>query len=346
MLTPREVQVLQLAARAYSAAEIAEALFLSPATVKRHFEGAYARLGVSDRAAAVAEAMRQGLDQLNTRTDRPSCDALRNVVAYSAMLPRVSAAVRRSSPVQRLFELSVDMLGTASADGYFTRLNPAWSRRLGWSLDELMAEPFLSFVHPDDVAATLEVATRIPEPGAPASIAFENRYRTRDGDYRLIDWTGVAEHGVLYFVAKDVTDRRATEIEHAQAASLARAITDSVTDGLLVTDQDGAIVYVNPSGLAMLGYEADELIGRDCRETRRRTASVFRRKDGSALPVVCLVVSRAARVGRGQRRHLPRHHRAAGGRGRRPPLRRAAPDPDRQPARTRPCSCSITTCGS
>jgi DNA-binding CsgD family transcriptional regulator len=61
VLTPREVQILQLAARAYSAVEIAEELALSRATVKRHFEGAYARLGVSDRAAAVAEAMRQGL---------------------------------------------------------------------------------------------------------------------------------------------------------------------------------------------------------------------------------------------------------------------------------------------
>lgn len=61
VLTPREVQVLQLAARAYSAAEIAEELSLSRATVKRHFERAYARLGVSDRAAAVAEAMRQGV---------------------------------------------------------------------------------------------------------------------------------------------------------------------------------------------------------------------------------------------------------------------------------------------
>jgi DNA-binding CsgD family transcriptional regulator len=61
VLTPREVQVLQLAARALSAAAIAEAMQVSPATVKRHFEDAYARLGVSDRAAAVAVAMRQGL---------------------------------------------------------------------------------------------------------------------------------------------------------------------------------------------------------------------------------------------------------------------------------------------
>ena len=113
-----------------------------------------------------------------------------------------------------------------------------------------------------------------------------------------MDWTGVAEDGVLYFVAKDVTDRRATEIEHDQAASLARAITDSVTDGLLVSDHDGAIVYVNPSGLAMLGYGA----GRPDRSRLRgrrsqRRGDAFRRKDGSALPVAVLVLSGAARVG-------------------------------------------------
>jgi DNA-binding CsgD family transcriptional regulator len=61
VLTPREVQVLQLAARALTAAAIAQEMQISPATVKRHFEDAYARLGVSDRAAAVAQAMRQGL---------------------------------------------------------------------------------------------------------------------------------------------------------------------------------------------------------------------------------------------------------------------------------------------
>ena len=61
VLTPRELEVLQLAARGHSAAAIAQDLYLSPATVKRHFERAYAGLGVSDRAAAVGEAMRRGL---------------------------------------------------------------------------------------------------------------------------------------------------------------------------------------------------------------------------------------------------------------------------------------------
>ncbi len=61
VLTEREMQVLQLAARAFSAAGIARELQISQATVKRHFERSYASLGVSDRAAAVAQAMRLGL---------------------------------------------------------------------------------------------------------------------------------------------------------------------------------------------------------------------------------------------------------------------------------------------
>ncbi len=61
VLTTRELAVLQLAAQGRAAAEIAVELHLSPATVKRHFERSYAALDVSDRAAAVGEAMRRGL---------------------------------------------------------------------------------------------------------------------------------------------------------------------------------------------------------------------------------------------------------------------------------------------
>lgn len=60
-LSPRAIEVLQFAARGCSAEEIGGHLGVSAATVKRHFERAYMQLGVSDRAAAVAEAMRRGL---------------------------------------------------------------------------------------------------------------------------------------------------------------------------------------------------------------------------------------------------------------------------------------------
>jgi PAS domain S-box-containing protein len=61
VLTPRELEVLALASRGLPAREIGEQLVISPATVKTHFENLYPKLGVSDRAAAVAAALRLGL---------------------------------------------------------------------------------------------------------------------------------------------------------------------------------------------------------------------------------------------------------------------------------------------
>ncbi len=81
--------------------------------------------------------------------------------------------------IQRLLELSLDMLGT-SEDGYFTELNPAWEKWLGWTREELMAKPFISFVHPDDVEATLDRPTQLADPGD-AVLTFENRYRRATG---------------------------------------------------------------------------------------------------------------------------------------------------------------------
>jgi two-component system, NarL family, nitrate/nitrite response regulator NarL len=60
-LSPREYQVLERTATGRSAPEIARELHISTATVKTHLRNLYEKLGVSERAAAVAEAMRRGV---------------------------------------------------------------------------------------------------------------------------------------------------------------------------------------------------------------------------------------------------------------------------------------------
>jgi ATP/maltotriose-dependent transcriptional regulator MalT len=60
-LTPRELEVLSLAADGSSGPEIAPQLVVSPTTVRTHFQHIYTKLDVGDRAAAVAKAMRLGL---------------------------------------------------------------------------------------------------------------------------------------------------------------------------------------------------------------------------------------------------------------------------------------------
>jgi PAS domain S-box-containing protein len=108
----------------------------------------------------------------------------------------------------RFFTMSLDMLCIAQTNGYFRRLNPAFERTLGYSVAELMAAPFITFVHPDDQRKTGEMFSKLRR-GVPC-VAFENRYRCRDGSYRWLSWTAspvVGEH-VVYAVARDVTQQK------------------------------------------------------------------------------------------------------------------------------------------
>lgn len=109
----------------------------------------------------------------------------------------------------RMFvERSIDLFAVATADGYFSWLNPAWTRLLGWSLDELKADLFLSFVHPDDVEATLREVARLG--AGEETIEFTNRYRCKDGTYRWIQWSAYQRGGLSYASARDVTKLKET----------------------------------------------------------------------------------------------------------------------------------------
>jgi len=157
--------------------------------------------------------------------------------------------------IHRLFELSLDMLGTASTEGYFTRLNPAWERTLGWTRDELMAQPFASFIHPDDVEATLHEARRLADQDGPAVVGFENRYRTREGGYRNIEWAGVADGGVYYFAAKDVTERNEAELLSHHSEALLRTLTANLPDtSVFLIDHDLRILIADGAMIRQLTW--------------------------------------------------------------------------------------------
>ena len=134
--------------------------------------------------------------------------------------------------ISRHEELSLDLICTANFEGYFTRLNPAWTRTLGYSMEELMAEPFLAFVHPEDREATIAEAEKQTDAGEPV-LHFANRYRHKDGSYRWLEWMSRpdADAGELIAVARDITARKTAEetIRHYQEM-LEREVSERTRD--------------------------------------------------------------------------------------------------------------------
>jgi diguanylate cyclase (GGDEF)-like protein/PAS domain S-box-containing protein len=113
---------------------------------------------------------------------------------------------RDAARIARLFEMTSDLLATISLDGRFTLLNPAWEQVLGWSREELMAQPMQEHIHPDDVEQTLSLMLAGSRPSARLE-NFTNRYRHRDGSWRWLLWSARCDGDTWYAAARDMTDR-------------------------------------------------------------------------------------------------------------------------------------------
>jgi PAS domain S-box-containing protein len=127
-------------------------------------------------------------------------------------LRREMAARRRTQRERdRFFTLTSDMLCIAGFDGYFKRVNPAWEKALGYTQDEMVATPFLEFVHPDDREKTIAESARLARGGE--VISFENRYLCKNGSYRWLLWSAksLVEEQLIYASGRDMTERKNIE---------------------------------------------------------------------------------------------------------------------------------------
>lgn len=149
----------------------------------------------------------------------------------------------------RFFNHSVDMLCVAGLDGYFKQVNPAWTRTLGWSAEELLSKPWLELVHPEDREATEAVRASLRD--GQVVYAFENRYRCKDGGYRWIEWHSfpLPEEGLLFGVARDVTARKRADRVVARFSELGRELSAATT-----TEDAGRALFRTAQDL--LGWDA------------------------------------------------------------------------------------------
>ena len=143
-------------------------------------------------------------------------------VIVSALVAGFSVSAGRRAKAQaevdRIFNLSSDLIVAADFEGHFTRVNPAVEQILGYTREEFLERPYLELVHPDDREKTAQEAAGLAQGRQTRS--FENRYRHNDGSFRTLEWTStpVAKDGLMYGIARDVTARRRVETESERLA--------------------------------------------------------------------------------------------------------------------------------
>ena len=135
----------------------------------------------------------------------------------------------RQDASDQFFSLSLDLFCIAGFDGYFKHLNPTWEKTLGFSHEELLSQPYLEFVHPEDRASTIAEAQKLST--GMVTMTFQNRYLCKDGTYKWLSWnaTPLCDQHLVYATARDITERMRTEKRLTAQYVVTRVLAESAT---------------------------------------------------------------------------------------------------------------------
>ncbi len=153
------------------------------------------------------------------------------------------------------FSTSLDMCVIAGMDGRFKRVNPVCKEILGYTPEEFCSIPYLDLIHPDDVEPTIREVKR--QTHGEKVLSFENRYRTKDGQYRWLSWKSVPIGNTMYAVARDVTDQKNA---HHEIHQNFKAVADNMTQLAWLTDSEGKILWTNKRWIELFRSEPRDLL--------------------------------------------------------------------------------------
>lgn len=192
---------------------------------------------------------------------------------------------RAERRVSHFFELSLEPVAVAGLDGFFKEVNPALVRALGYPEAELLGRPFLDFVHPDDRERGGRAMARLAE-GVDV-VQFDIHCVRGDGTDCWLQWssTPVPQEGLIYSVARDVTERRRSDQALREAAARIEAANRELEE---LAEQQAALRRV--ATLITRGADATEVFAAVAAEMARRLESQSTRllryePDGSATIV-------------------------------------------------------------
>jgi len=192
--------------------------------------------------------------------------------------------------------MSPDMICVADINtATFLKINPSFTRILGYTEQELLGRPFLDFIHVEDVQKTIDIIRRKLQKGEMV-VNFINRYRCKDGTYKILDWNShpVPEKGRTYAIAHDITDQKKAETALRESEERFKQLFNHMHNGVAIYEAvEGGKNFIlkdmNQSGLKLGHIKKEELLGKTVTEifpgiAKMGLLEVFRRvyKTGEA----------------------------------------------------------------
>jgi|APLak6261674355_1056100.scaffolds.fasta_scaffold00071_2 PAS domain S-box-containing protein len=109
------------------------------------------------------------------------------------------------------FNETTDLICIANLDGYFLKINPAFSNTLGYSESELITKKFINYVHSEDVEKTLNEMNNLRE--GINTINFSNRYLRKDGSNIWLQWISTInlKTKIVFAIARDISEIKNTQ---------------------------------------------------------------------------------------------------------------------------------------
>jgi len=213
---------------------------------------------------------------------RVGLQAAQLVQTDEALKDEMQERYQAQTQLEQFFAVAPSLLSIAGLDGYFKKINSEFSRVLGYEAAQLLAVPFINFVHPEDRSATENELQRLAN--GEVTIGFENRYRCNDGSYRWLSWNAEAipEDQLIYSCAWDVTRQKQLEQELEQERSFISTVLETVGALVIVLDLTGKIISFNKTCEQISGYSASSVKGKVIwdvfitPEERAEVQSVFR----------------------------------------------------------------------
>ncbi len=175
------------------------------------------------------------------------------------------AALKQSEEKYRmLVENQTDLVVKVDTEGRFLYVSPSYCKLFGKTEQDLLGKTFMPLVHEDDREAAEKAMRSLHEP--PYKAYVEQRALTIYG-WRWLIWTDTAildgddNVEAIIGVGRDITKRKENEeLLKRQGTAL-----ESAANGIVITDQDGNIVWVNRAWTELTGYTKREALGRNPR---------------------------------------------------------------------------------